>query len=242
MARVALTWYENMVRKRGRKALFEVVGKTQPKSTPNNNLGDAKPTQDSCDSSLSQNMAKWPKRPKLLQVNAGKVEVSIPYQLAIALVLAIILLALVVFRLGQKYPVITDSAQQTLDNANASVEPTAAKNQQILKLEQPPIRKKGTVNPKGDHLIVITQYHTTKDLVPVRRHFAANGIETLIEKRGERFFLLTADTYKNPQKNGTDGFAARKKIITVGAAYKAPKNYETFAPKLFRDAYGEKIR
>ena len=95
---------------------------------------------------------------------------------------------------------------------------------------------------QGDHRIVIKQYSTDRDLKPVQEYFAARGIETIIEKRGSSFFLLSKNTYENPQKLGTDGYRARMRIIEVGADYKAPAGYETFAPNLFSDAYGERIR
>jgi hypothetical protein len=98
---------------------------------------------------------------------------------------------------------------------------------------------------KGDHRIVIQQFHELDDLKQVRWHYLKNeiaAIETIIEKRGNQYFLLTKETFENPERDGTDGAAAKKKIIEVGAKYKAPPGYQSFAPKLFSDCYGEKIR
>ena len=104
------------------------------------------------------------------------------------------------------------------------------------------IEKLKMVEPLADHRIVIKQYQVYADLIPVQKHFAAYGIGTEIEQRGDWYFLLTLDTFENPEKPGTDGYVMKQKIINVGARYQAPQGYETFAPGLFNDAYGERIR
>ena len=49
---------------------------------------------------------------------------------------------------------------------------------------------------------------------------------------------MTVDKYDNPDRPGTDGSVAKQKIIELGTKYKAPTGYESFAPNLFKDAYG----
>src|SRR4030042_1733500 len=44
---------------------------------------------------------RWLNRPRIVQFNAGRVEVSMPYQFAIALLLGLVLLILIAVRLGQ---------------------------------------------------------------------------------------------------------------------------------------------
>lgn len=239
-----------MVRYRSKKALYEVISenrlkprldKTLEKVHPDKAEED-KPIQADSDTQPTEAPA-WPRKPRIAQLNAGRFEVSIPYQLAIALFLGLILLILVVFRLGQfiplssEHPAQEDTGQTTagLSQPRDTIERTPSEQ---------PISAERTIPAElqGDHRIVIKQYSTDRDLKPVQEHFAARGIETIIEKRGSNYFLLSKNTYENPQKLGTNGYQARMRIIKAGADYKAPAGYETFAPNLFNDAYGERIR
>jgi len=96
--------------------------------------------------------------------------------------------------------------------------------------------------PAGDHVIVIATYKRGEDLVPVKEYFDKNGIETQIQERGDYYFLVTKDKLQSPRRAGTNGYYALQRIKQVGADYKAPQGYESFAPNLFQDAYGMKIR
>ena len=49
------------------------------------------------------------------------------------------------------------------------------------------------------------------------------------------------DKYENPDREGTDGYAAKQKIIEWGARYKAEQGYEPFGAKSFETAYGMKF-
>jgi hypothetical protein len=55
------------------------------------------------------------------------------------------------------------------------------------------------------------------------------------------YYLVTKKKYENPQKQGTDGYLAKQRIIAVGAKYKAPPGRETFGVKSFETAYGRKF-
>jgi len=247
-----------MVRYRRRKSLYEVIGKTRLKPRPGKPLeqlhpekpDEDKPITEDSDAQAAEAPA-WPKKPRILQFNTGRIEISVPYHIAIAILLFFILLVLVAFRLGQftspSSQTTTDSASRIPGSAQREAGRLTAGLQTPAAAERttPPVQpaeKIRPAKPKGDHRIVIKQYNTDRDLKPVQKYFAAHGIETIIEKRGESFFLLSKNTYENPQKSGTDGYAARQKIIRVGAEYKAPASYESFAPNLFSDAYGERIK
>ena len=101
-----------------------------------------------------------------------------------------------------------------------------------------------TVSPdtgesKGNHQIVIQTYKKRADLEMVQYHFTEGGIETEIRKRGDTFYLVTTEKYDNPDREGTDGYAAKQKIIEWGVKYKAPQGYEPFGAKSFETAYGK---
>ncbi|UCC22100.1 MAG: hypothetical protein JSW23_09890 [Planctomycetota bacterium] len=237
---------------RKKKSLYEVVGKAWSKSSYDKTLEKPHPAPPPADEPISQQAAKlseklamWPRKPRLLQFSAGRIEMSIPYELAVALLLGVILLALVVFRLGQS------SSPTDREIAEAQAETPAARPviPAATELAQPPepaeeptaaaiAERMQQPEPTGDNRIVIQTYQLRPHLVPVQRYFARFGIQTEIRKIGDWFYLVTADRYENPERPGTDGFAAKQRIIELGANYKAPLGYETFGDKPFYDAYG----
>ena len=240
-----------MVRYRRKKALYEVISKAKPRPGPGRaadglhpeTAGKDEPAMEKSATSVPDWVSQWRKKPKIVQFNAGRIELSMPYQLAIALLLGIVLLILVAFRAGEYS---TRAGQQlapqgpatTRSDEGTTPSPTKKKPDTTGTPKQPG----APAEPQGDHRIVIKQFYRNRDLEHVQRFFLAHGIDTVIEKRGSQYFLLTKDTYENPKRAGTDGAAALKRIKQIGAAYRAPQDYESFAPKLFSDAYGEKIR
>jgi hypothetical protein len=78
-------------------------------------------------------------------------------------------------------------------------------------------------------------------LEPAKQYFADKGIETEIRKSGDAYLLVTKEKYDNPERPGTDGYAAKQKIIELGAQYKAPQGFDQFGTKPFHDAYGMKF-
>lgn len=250
-----------MAHNREKKALYEVMSKaTWPKPRYDKALeplhpektGEDKQTATKFPALLRRRTAKWLNGPRIVQFNAGRVEISMPYQLAIALLLGLVLLVLVVFRLGQisyrssqkaagpvaKMP---ESVQRAAPKVMAVVAPQKAAPAEEKTPVPPVIQKVEPVKPKGDNRIVIQSYHLRADLEPVKQYFAGFGIETEIIKIDDWYYLVTKDKYENPGKPGTDGYLAKHKIIELGAKYKAPPGSEAFGSQPFRDAYGKKF-
>lgn len=245
-----------MARRRGRKALYEVMNKSRLKSSAGSQLEPLRqekakeetPATSMEDTAVHQESVMWWKKPKLIQINAGRIEISLPYQIAIVVVLFLVLLILAAFRLGQLEQKVAGSTSQVqpgeetnlagLSMRDAGLNPTLGET--ILPSEE----KLRSAELQGDHVIVLVQYPRRPDLVPVREHFARNGIETEIVQEGNWYFLVTKNRYQNPNNPGTDGYEAKQKIIEIGAKYKgeAPEGYDTFAPHFFSDAYGKKVR
>jgi hypothetical protein len=94
---------------------------------------------------------------------------------------------------------------------------------------------------KGSNRIVIQTVQNSEDLEPVQKFFAQNGIETEIRQIGNWYYLVTKEKYDNPDKAGTEGFAAKQRIIELGARYQSPPGYGTFGTKPFSDAYGMRL-
>jgi hypothetical protein len=244
-----------MVRRRKKLALYEVISKARlkphtgkpPEPLHSEKADERAPTTTDSTLQAPEKIVAWPRKPRIVQLNAGRVEFSMPYQLAVAILLIALVLALVLFRLGQIYQQrIIDSAANPPQSRQPAAprtrtrppaKPTTAEN-----TSPPAASRTVAVDSRRNHRIVIKQCRTRRDLEPVQKFFAAKGIETVIEKRGSRFFLVTKDLFENTKKRETDGYTMKQKIVKVGAGYKAPQGYESFAPRLFSDAYGEKIR
>ncbi|MBA7686352.1 hypothetical protein ES703_94796 [subsurface metagenome] len=235
-----------MARYRKKKALYEVIGKAWPKPGSDKTLEQLPPEKSDKErpagestTRMPERVARWPKRPRIVQFNAGKIEVSIPYQVAIALLLGVILLVLIAFRLGQR----TKSEQgATTSNVERAVK-TGESSSKVPNLSASETKKPAAAveKPKGNNRIVIQTYRLRTHLEPVKQYFAQFGIETEIKKIGDWYYLVTKDKYENPEKSGTDGYFAKQKIIELGAKYKAPQGYETFAPNFFKDAFGQRF-
>jgi len=238
-----------MARNRRKKALYEVIGRGRSDLSYRAGLEPLHPgiaEKGRAGVSKSRRLLAWPKGPKIVQLVAGRVEISMPYQLAIAVLLGIILLALVVFRLGQSrgsgpgsLAVVSKAAQQEVAvsgqerAASAADTPVRTAGAAAVKRqEQPPVES------KGRNRIVIQTYAIAAHLQPVKQYFADKGIETEIRNIGGTYYLVTAEKFENPQKKGTNGYLARRRIIELGAGYKAPPGYETFGTQPFNDAYG----
>lgn len=201
---------------------------------------------------LPKRAAVWLNKPRAVQFNAGRIEISMPYQLAVALLLGLVLLVLIAYRLGQmsyrgspkatvvdtKTPV---SVQKAAPKAAAAVALQKAAPVEEKAPAAPVVQKAEPVKSKGDNRIVIQSYQLKADLEPVQQYFAQYGIETEIIKIDAWYYLVTKDKYENPGRPGSDGYLAKQKIIELGAKYKAPPGCETFGAQPFRDAYGKKF-
>lgn len=92
--------------------------------------------------------------------------------------------------------------------------------------------------PVGDHVIILAHYIKMDQLMPVKEYFAENGFETVIDKSGAQYVLMTKNRFQNPGNVGTDGSVELQKLKLAGAKYKAPKGFLGFK---FDDIYGKKI-
>ncbi|MHC4309123.1 MAG: hypothetical protein ACYSSN_04190 [Planctomycetota bacterium] len=240
-----------MARNRGKLSPYEVIGRSKSKSNYDKTLKKDLPEKSESDKQVIPESAqpatvrttRWPRKPKLLQFNAGRIEISLPYPLAIAVFLGIILLFLMALWLGEtsylKRKGITNSAGSVLNSLQKKIERGNAGSNENEKIS-PDVGK--AVTGTGSNRIVIQTYDKRADLELVQYHFAEGGIETEIRKIGGTFYLVSADKYeKDPKIEGTDGYAAIQKIVELGAKYKAPQGYETFGAKSFKTAFGMKF-
>jgi len=235
---------------RGRKALYEVMGKSRYKYGYNKASEPPYPEKAPQDEPPAEPLVpeapRWLRGPKIFQFTAGRIEVSLPYQIAVAILMGVVLLFLVVFRLGQlsyKQPAaaskISNPAQQP------AAEPVVIAKSAEKKLPLPGVIQQkpesAASEPRKNNRIVIKSYPLSSHLEPAKQYFADKGIETEIRKSGDAYLLVTKEKYDNPERPGTDGYAAKQKIIELGAQYKAPQGFDQFGTKPFHDAYGMKF-
>ncbi|MCX5643573.1 MAG: hypothetical protein NTZ17_02640 [Phycisphaerae bacterium] len=204
----------------------------------------------------------WRLRP--VQLNAGHVEISVPYHIGIVVVLVLTLALLAAFRIGQHsgakgVAAVTAKTPARAAPQNAATETMAATTTQVDGSAVSAPGGSETPQKEGDHWIILAQHKNEADLRQVADYFAAHGIQLkvygLAEVRqalkdggysaklpsGDGYFLATRFVYSNPDKPGTDGYEVKQKIIELGQGYKASRGFESFAAKHFSDAYGMKI-
>ncbi|MHC4573785.1 MAG: hypothetical protein ACYS76_06590 [Planctomycetota bacterium] len=237
-------------RNRKKKALYEVIGQGrlkpgygrtgEPVQAGRSEQGEG--GSEGPEGAMAEVASKWPRRPRVVQFSAGRIEISMPYQLGIAVVLGVILLFLVVYRLGQmSYSRVEQAAESGVKTKDFALEKPVATARTDRTPEAEAAERPEPVEVKGNNRIVIQTFQVPSQLEPVREYFGSLGIETEIRKMGDWYYLVTKDKYDNPERPGTDGYAAKEKIIELGADYKAPPGYESFGTRPFHDAYGMKF-
>jgi len=248
---------------RGKKALYEVMstarskpgyGRTLEQMASKPVVEDEPVVEQKSETPAPKSTAKWWRKPRIVQVNAGRIEFSVPYQVAVAVGLVLVLLVVASYRLGQfsaaagqqgsALPTGQEQAPQVRNEPPARPAANDVRRPATPAESTPPKQEKpGSVKAAATNVIVLVEYSAMADLLPVQAHFAENGIELEIVQQGSRYFLQTKQKYDNPATPGTDGFKAKQRIAEVGAKYKgkAPPGYETFAPRYFSDAYGRKV-
>ena len=241
-----------MARIRKKAALYEAMSRTRSKLEQEKTVkrlhpeksGGEKVSAANAASRFREKISIWPKRRRMVQFTAGRIEISVPYQVGIMMFLGAILVVLVTFRFGQISYLSSQSTEETVQGVQEvapqvttdvvqRVEPAAEIHAGVEIVE--------AAEPKGNNHIVIVEYRRRADLEPVKLYFSAMGIKTEIIRADDRYYLRSMDKYENPGKTGTDGYYALKKIREVGAGYKAPLGYETFGKKPFQDAYGKRF-
>jgi hypothetical protein len=249
-----------MARNRGKKALYEVMSKARVKPGSGGiveplhpkKADEPEPEKDKKPVLEKPRTAmQWWNKPRIAQLNGGRIEFSIHYQIAIAIILGLILLILIAYRLGQLSMAKQETAgpvrltnNETLENRTGQNDRAEMQRTEPVTQSQPAREPAVAAMSTGNNVIVLTQYGARADLIPVQEYFARNGVELDIVLENGRYFLQTKNTFDNPNNPGTDGYKMKQIITKIGAAYKneAPEGYEKFAPHYFSDAYGKKVK
>ena len=252
-----------MARNHKKMALYEVINKTLSKPGYGRALGQLHPEKSGKNEPIEaksvlatpEKTIQWPKKPRMLQFNKGRLELSVPYPLAIAVLLSVTLVVVVVFRFGQitslNSPKIANLVVKVPEKEQkVMIEPTPFGAAKRIGIETVPLNvetvslskeKAEPAKSKGNNRIVMQTWPARPQLEPIGTYFASLGIETEIRKVGSMYYLVTKEKYENPEKAGTNGYLAKQKIVELGAKYNAPERSGSFGPKPFSDAYGMKF-
>lgn len=241
---------------KGKKALYEAI--TTKTAQPRKDREAAVPLRRDVEPvrsnpAKSSSLFRWPTKPKAFQHSGGRLDISLSVPVAITAGLGLLAVLLLVFQVGKfaasnEQP-IAASALARVETARvpepqrpAARETRAAQPAAMVSVEAPVAEVPAS---NRTNRIVIQQYQVSRDLEPVQAFFATHGIETQIVSRMVRgrqmFFLVTAEMFESTVRPGSDGFQMLQKIRRLGAGYEAPPQYESFAPRLFSDAYGERV-
>lgn len=235
-----------MVHNTKKKALYEVIGRAGSKPGyeqlhSNGTAGEIPSTNPV----TSPNVVRWVRKPSVVQLNAGRIEFSIPYQVGIAIALGILLAAVVLFRLGQRVgnrylPANTPAVAKPVTPKPVTQDTTVVKQPMAQDTSAAAVAANQPTST-GKNRIVLKMYQVRSHLEPAKEYFDKMGVATEIIEKDNWYYLVTKNKYDNPGKAGTDGYLARQKIIELGAGYKAPAGFETFGPNPFSDAYGKRF-
>ncbi len=247
-----------MGRSVGRKILYEALKRSQErlaKGQAARNLHadeteKKRRTGNNAENSVADgDFASWPPQRRPVAAISGRVEFSLPYPMAAVAVLMLVLTCMAIFKVGQisgsnaekaaASAIKADSAEVYDQDQVFGEEDQAAQGQARTEKKKEDVMLLG---PVGDHIIIIAMCTKSRDLEPVRKYFAGYGIETVIDKRGGDYFLITKKAFQSPKKAGTDGYIALNRIKQLGTAYVAPEGYLGFGAVPFQDAYGDRIR
>ena len=193
-------------------------------------------TEKKPDMSIRATQARPQRRPLLASYKRRRNLLTRPY---VVLVLALgIILAVWAISRSPNDAEITPEPQ---NGATEAGEGTTVAEPEVKKPVADPVMNVTDAPPTvmaGDHVVVLAHYISKGELEQVEAHFAENGVETVIQKNGAYYVLVTKNRYNNPNNKGTDGYAAIQMLKQVGAKYKAPPGYKGFT---FNDIYGDKV-
>lgn len=180
----------------------------------------------------------------------GTLVISVPYRVAGVIVLAMILVVLMAFWLGQirgtrrsvePEPVqASEPAVTEKDEGSAAAETKETDESETVQEKTEADRVLSS--PAGDNVIVIATVKDAEDLKPVQEYFTANGVGTEILQRELYCFLVTADRFQSPNRRGSNGYRALQLIKKIGLDYKVPAGGKNFGKEPFQDAYPMKLR
>jgi hypothetical protein len=235
-----------MARKRGQKALYEAIGRANSSASQSDTF-EGVSEQSATSYPVKQERIDW--KPKVVQFNYERIELTLPYTWASGIVLLVVMVVLVAFRLGQLSsagrPVVslavfdgnestpTLEETDTLIGSDGGLDIASEKESEVV-ITDPHIE----MPVEFGNAILIQAYHQKKDLVPVQKYFRKYNIDTELVKIDKTFYLATSERFtkfRNVPENRI--YTVIKRIADIGKGYKATPPLDSFAPHRFSDAY-----
>lgn len=181
-------------------------------------------------------------RPKAVQWNAGRIEISVPYHIGVAVVLAALLVVLIAFRLGQGHPgkpaqaVVPASPPVRPTTQNVAMTATSAPLAQPKQQTESPPAAPRVVDPvpaqpqvpsvqaeQGENLIVLARSSEQKDFEPVIKYFGEHGIALMALPLNDATRKTFAEYGFNPPSwPGSEGY-----VLVTKNRYENPEKMGT---------------
>lgn len=188
-------------------------------------------------------------KPRPVQLNEGRIEISVPYHVGAIAGLVVLLVIVGAYRLGGSGSQSGDAVSPAVNRSEVANPPagpasgnaTADAGRPTSNSAVSGAAKQDVVSTavQGDHLLILARSKRQEDFDPVVRHFRENGIDVTAVSldslrqwfakynldasrlpSGDGFLLVGANFCKNPEVAGTDGFEVKQKITEVGARYR----------------------
>jgi hypothetical protein len=232
--------------KKKKMALYEVFSKGLSNSRHSRELeslhtGAAPQVSPSVSAGIYSKAARQAQaRPRMVQLNRGRVEMSVRYDVAIVVVLAAVLCVMGAYRLGERSGMReTTPAQSGGEAVMTETTQPQAPTKPATEAVQPAatVNEEAAATSSGENWIVIATCPDEGQLAAVQQYLGAYGIETQIRKIGSNYILHTKQTFDNPNRTGSDGWRMRQRIVELGKNYEPMPGYRTFD---FTTAYGMK--
>jgi len=233
-----------MQQKKKKMALYEVFSKGLSNSRHSKQLeslhaaDSSRPTASPAvgAGAYSERVRLVQPKPRMVQLNRGRVEVSVRYDVAIVLALLAVLCVMGAYRLGERLA-IKDAAPVQVGDERTTEAPIVNKATTEAVEAVPAPGDETAAAGGGDNWIVIATHPDEGQLAPVQQYLGAYGIKTQIRKIGGNYILHTKQAYDNPSRTGSDGWQERQRIIELGKKYEPMPGYRSFD---FTTAYGMK--
>ena len=242
-----------MARKRGQKALYEAIGKAHSRASHQDAPeGVSKHGSERSATSYPVRHDRIDWKPKAVQFNYDRIELTLPYTWATGVVLLLVMIVLASFRLGQLskpgQPVVSLAVFDGNEDMSVLNEPGARGRENASGLVDVSGKESTDTESNAEkptnfpvelgNAVVIQAFHRLDDLVAVQTYFRYHGIDTDIIQTDEAFYLVTSERFSKARNvPGNRINTVIKKIAALGKSYKAKPPLDSFAPHRFDDAW-----
>jgi len=186
-----------MARNREKKPLYEVIRQERSRYGYPKQLDEIESKEPAGGRKgfgrAKERLRTWPKGPRIFQLISGRVEMSMPYQMASA---CLVLLVLIAFRLGQSYGYKAAERNFSSPSVSRTQPETTAKGPQITEeaaVTDSSIIAQSDKRPAkqpANNRIVIQTYALATHLEPVKKYFESISPLTGLRQKFEKLVIF----------------------------------------------------